>query len=602
MSKYLDKNIIPKTFASFFDDNISQKIAFLLSKKLEDGHICVDISQEESLSKNGIDIQDIKNCPTVSTGEKYLPFVLEENRLYLQKYFYYETLIIDKINALINSHKDSKKQRTEYLSSIKDYILNLFFNGENSIDNPWQLIAALRSVLHNFSIISGGPGTGKTTTVAKILLLHNHINPEIRIAIAAPTGKAASRLNESLTKTINSLENIPEDTKRKLLDIKATTIHRLLKVKAFEKGYFYNSDNQLKEDLIIIDESSMIDAAMMCDIMSAISPDSKLVLVGDKNQLNSIEAGSIFGDLSNITELSNNISEDDYSFFNSFFDEENSPISQEYISNNHLAIADNITELLVSYRFDKDSDIGKFSNLIINGVSDKSRLVEPFRICRTDDQCVKIIDSFNDNELKKYLGYYEDIVKEQDLPKAFDKLGKVMILCAVVEGKYGIKYFNNLVGNHLRNKKLINPQGRFYDGQNIMITSNDYSLNLFNGDIGIVRSKNKELLAFFKDENGEIREYPVSSISNFETVYAMTIHKSQGSEYENIIIILPEDKDHQLLSREIIYTAITRAKKNVVIIAKDDVITQSVKRKISRISGIKDRFKRTQRVKLIVNG
>ncbi len=578
---------IHEIFADYFDDSALKKAAYLVSKKLEEGHICLDIANLNDEEK--IDFEKLKNSHLVTSDPEnnIQPFVLFNNKFYLQRYFYYESKILEKIKKLSVDNK--KKEYQNKLLNIKDHVLNIFKDNIENQKIPWQLIASLGAIINNFMIITGGPGTGKTTTIAKFLAILYKLDPELTVAITAPTGKAAARMNESLLNAGEKDKNIPEEIKEKLNKISASTIHRLLGGNYQGTHFSYNENNKLKHDVIIVDESSMIDATMMAKLLGAVKDDAKLILLGDKNQLASVEAGSIFGDLCNTPEKTNLLSSSDIDFFDNFIN--NKKLNSEHIPAKDNILTGKIIELQHSYRFNENEDIGKFSSLVINGNTNTDLLIKPFKDCEGKTQCVKISGNYKDKEFYNLLKYYEEYAKEEDIEKAFEKLKKIMILCAVREGEYGFKAYNNIVEEYLKTKGLIFPGKSFYDKQPVMITSNDYSLGVFNGDNGIIRENKKtgQKRIYFQDEDG-IKDFPVVNINSFQTAYAMTIHKSQGSEYDNVLIIIPDDENHKILSRELLYTAVTRARKNVLILGNDNVIIESVKRKINRISGIRERI------------
>ena len=579
---------IHETFADYFDDPVVRKAAYLISKKLEEGHICLDL--EDLNEEEKINLEKLKNSPFVTTNpsQNIQPLVLLNNKLYLQRFFHYESQILKKIKILSNNNR--KEDRKNALTGIKDFVLRIFDNINHNEKIPWQMIGSLSAIINDFMIITGGPGTGKTTTIAKFLSILLKISPDISIAIAAPTGKAAARMNESLLNAGESDKNIPEKIKEKLKKLSASTIHRLLEGNYKGTHFKYNENNKLQYDVIIVDESSMIDVALMAKLFDAVKEDAKLILLGDKNQLASVEAGSIFGDLCNVPETPNLLNAVDVDFFNKFITGKR--IDVDFISSSENILSGKIIELQHSYRFDKNEDIGKFSSLVISGNTDKSLLIEPFKDNSNKAQFVKISDNYRDAQFNKLLKYYEQYAKEEDIEKAFEKLKKVMILCAVREGEYGFKAYNKIVEDYLKSKGLIFPERTFYDKQPVLITANDYTLNIFNGDIGIIRQDKKtgQKRIYFQEENGMIKDFPVVNINSFQTVYAMTIHKSQGSEYDNVVIVIPDDDNHKILSRELLYTAVTRARKNVLILGNDNSIIQSVKRKINRISGIRERM------------
>lgn len=592
------KITIHDIFAAYFDNPLIKRLAYTVSKKLEEGHICYELNQENDENGEVFDNNLLKESTFITDNptDNIQPFVILNNKIYLHRYYYYETNILDKVNSLIQTDQKDRENRIKDLLKTKEFISTIFKNDiDESLDIdlqiPWQMIAVFSSVLNDFSIITGGPGTGKTTTITKLLAILFFLNPDLNVALAAPTGKAAARLNDSIINGANSIQKIPLEIKSKFLELKAQTIHRLLGVKYNSPDFKHNKENPLKYDIIIIDESSMIDVTMMSKLLDSIDSNSKLVLLGDKEQLSSIEAGSIFGDLCKTQNPANNLDKADIDLYNSFIEEENLKIPQKFIAKNQNVLTGCIIELKRSFRFKNTEGIGKFSNLVINGISDKSQLIDSFQECNDIQQCVRITNNYNDSALNDILNKYEDYIVEPDIEKALKKLNLIKVLCAVKEGKYGVNNYNTIIETYLKSKGLLSPKNGFYHNQIIMITSNDYSLGLFNGDIGIVRKdpKTKQLRVYFHSEN-KIINFPTSNINSYNSVFAMTIHKSQGSEFENVVIILPKDDENKLLSRELIYTAVTRAKNNVLIITDNEVLTTSIQKKTQRVSGIIERI------------
>ncbi len=287
---------VHQQFAEYFPSEEVKPFFYLLSKKLEEGHICIDL---ENINKEDLDgLYKLPNSsfstnPLVSSGTKKKPLILHQNRLYFQRYFNYETIILNWINESIAREQQQFENNFEHLKKQIEFIQNLFPTNIQS-ETDWQLVAAISAVLNNFTIITGGPGTGKTTTVAKILSILYQINPDLKVALAAPTGKAAARMDESLKAAASKEDKIVQS---KFENIQPFTIHRLLGWKKNSIYFRQDANNPLNYDVVIVDESSMIDVALFAKLLDAIGPKTKLILLGDKNQLTSVEAGSLFGDL-----------------------------------------------------------------------------------------------------------------------------------------------------------------------------------------------------------------------------------------------------------------------------------------------------------------
>jgi exodeoxyribonuclease V alpha subunit len=584
-------NNIHHQFASFFNDITIWPFAFLISKKLADGHICIK-SEEiyefelETDAKNieikltSLEWEVIKNHPLVAYNVEDFtkPFHYCEGALYLTRYYKYETNVINKINALIQKGKNGYEDRIKKLKKIN---FNIEVN-ENLIN--YQSLAKAVAYLNNFTIITGGPGTGKTTTIANLIQILCNENGNLKFGFAAPTGKASQRMEESL---INN-EIISNNPKLRAIieKSKPITLHSLLGNIRNSPFFKYNSENKLPQDVLIIDEASMIDIAMFSKLLDAVKEDARIIFLGDKNQLSSVDAGSIFGDLCTSVNNTN-------AFSDKFCDllEKNFNVS---ISKNsqHESIADSIVELKHSYRFPIESQIGKLSKVIIDG--DKPGLQEIINTANENNGQIKFISDDYDLAIIEFKKHFESVIEKEELVDALNQLNNAKILCAVKEGKSGVYELNKKIEKSLS----IPTQKEFYKNRPILVTKNYKDLNLFNGDIGLIRDENK--VWFLRMENNKPKPigFEPALIAESETVYAMTIHKSQGSEYNNVMVVLPQKEDNKLLSQELLYTAITRTsiskeemeKKDqrtaLYVVANQKVLNACLDRKVERSSGL----------------
>ncbi|MDR3000253.1 MAG: AAA family ATPase [Fibromonadaceae bacterium] len=424
--------------------------------QLEKGSICLKIEDEA-------EIEELKKSPAVGQSE-IRPLVFDGEDLYIQKYFVYQTRILEKIKELLENGK-----------------------------------------IH---IITGGPGTGKTTSLATIL--KNEL--EKRILLAAPTGKAALRMQESLA--------------RQGIKLEAKTLHRLL-YKQFP----------LEADILAIDECSMVDLSMMSKLLDAVPGNCDLYLLGDKNQLASVEAGSVFADICRKFE-------------------------KEHKGNENI-----YKELRVNYRAKNAPGIAALSKQILE------EAVENF-----DNENVRYLEDKFESELS---GWYKNLFSAQTKEEALDFLKTFQILCATKVGKNGTKRINEKLCDVAKKEKA-----KFIP---VIITENNYQQGLFNGDVGV---KDNEQAYFYTGDN-EIKNFPALTLPTHDYAFAITIHKSQGSEYERVAVVYPsaekEDGDERgtILTKELLYTAITRAKKECFIYGAKEVLVNSCKRGISRASGIR---------------
>jgi len=530
---------IHKTFASYFPG--IEPWAYAVSEALEQGSICLDVKRykhflDMGLAKNlflespdELKPEDLAGSEHVSTdtGNIQRPFIFENDSLYLQRYFVYQTRIVEKIKLLVENEKVIYDARKLKLLNNAGFI-NRIFPGQDVArpGNPeevnWQKIAALNTCLNNFSIITGGPGTGKTTTVAKILAILFHKNPELKVALAAPTGKAAARMGESLNFAKESLAEIPVEIKKLYDNIVPRTIHRLLGPIHESTFFRHNAENPLPHDLIIIDEASMIDSALMYKLLEAAGPEKQIVLLGDKNQLASVEAGSIFGDLCRTQGSGiNNFSESRFKLLKNSF---NINLPDEIIldANSANILSDHVTQLIKNYR----SESPEINAICRQIIENKPREVLTVLNNRIPEREVILDKNYDDKTLEDWVTAYKEYILEKDVPKALQKLRSFRVLCAVREGKHGIYSINKRIEEILKvqidDPGLFMPSRGFYHNQLIMVTANNYDLGVFNGDTGLVRRKSENdntLMAYFESSDPEkpIAVQP-AYLNNYETV------------------------------------------------------------------------------------
>jgi exodeoxyribonuclease V alpha subunit len=580
-------------YANFFGSEKLKPFIYLLSKKLSEGHVCLDLENAveemkglQFVKNSAFEIPDLASEPLVGTNATEIkPFILDETKLYIHRYYHYELNVVNSVTNLINAEKSVHADRRDKLSAQQDLLKKLFFSEADSklsTDVNWQAISAILGCLNNFTVLTGGPGTGKTTTISKILAVLYSINPQLKVALAAPTGKAAARMAES----INNV-NLPvsDQIKELFKKIKPSTIHRLLKNKSNSAQFVHNEKNKLIYDVVIIDESSMIDVALFAKLLVAIGDNTRLFLLGDKDQLASVEAGSLFGDLCMSLENINTFSKGKLDFINSILPSEGCKLKEQYLSGGDHLLCDHIVELKYSHRFSSDKGIGKLSKAIINNEVDD---LSSFFINNNDEQIV-IDSTYSDELFNKFIEGYQEYVDEKDMLIALQKLTKIRVLCAVRDGNSGLFFLNKRIEDHLHKKKVIVKSGEFYENRPIIVTKNNYALGLYNGDVGIIRYENKTARAWFDDGQGGLKSVLPGYISHLDTVYAMTIHKSQGSEFNEVLVHLP--KDHSsLLTRELLYTGITRAKSRAIIQCGQDVFLETCAAKVQRGSGVASRI------------
>lgn len=573
--------------------------AALVSNVTGKGDVCLDLASfagKTLLEKD--DGMDAVICPELSvwkdnlmsTGivgrsEDFCPLILdEENRLYLYRYWEYEKKLSDSIKERVKEDIGGIN-----LSLIKDSIKRLFPERIDG-DINWQKVAAITSAFKKFCVISGGPGTGKTTTVAKILalLLEQKSKEEnLRIFLAAPTGKAAARLSESIgniKKKINCKDYI-----KAAIPTEAFTIHRLLKTIIRSPFFRHNSENPLSADVVVIDEASMVDLPLMSKLIQAIPVDARLILIGDSDQLASVDPGSVLGDICGNKSLRGFTT----NFVNKVEELTDEKITGSIKQHKDIkALHDCIVVLKKNYRFADSSGIGGLSKAVKLGDIDKTLdLLKNENDRSIIFEEILSADNFKRILTDKIIEFYSEYLKTDDPGIALELFNRFKILCAIKMGRFGVYAVNEIIEQILKRENLIQTENLWYRGRPVLITSNDYNLGLFNGDIGITMqipgSVSDDMHVFFRGISGELRRFLPYRLPRHETVYAMTVHKSQGSEFENVYLILP-DKDYPVLSRELIYTGITRAIRSVTILGKEEVLRTSISRVIKRKSGLCD--------------
>jgi len=418
------------------------------------------------------------------------------------------------------------------------------------------------------AVISGGPGTGKTTTVVKILALLQEqalarSREPLRIVLVAPTGKAAQRLGESIDGSLKALP-VSEAVKRSI-PTRASTIHRALGfMPATPTRFRHGVDRPLCADVVLADEASMIDLALMTKLVEAVAMDAHLIILGDKDQLSSIEAGAILGDIYDAQARSNSSAS---------------------------ALASCMVELTKSYRYDEHSGIGALAGAINRGDPDavmtilKGEGAMPY-----GEVAIASLDErypFAGHLGKAMVDGYRACLTASSVSERLQLMTRFRILCAHRRGPLGVDVLNGLAEQHLRRAGLLELNSSYYDGRPIMITRNDHQLGLFNGDVGVIHHGDTGVaLAWFAGDDGP-RALPPSRLPPHETVFAMTVHKSQGSEFDRVAVVLPS-RASPILTRELVYTGVSRARSRVDIHGAEHVLCHALGRRIERGSGLSD--------------
>ncbi|MBG5883385.1 exodeoxyribonuclease V subunit alpha [Providencia alcalifaciens] len=527
-------------------------------------------------------------------GESVGPLLLSGDFLYFQRMWQYEQCV---------AHFFSETELSDVDNTEIQLILTTLFPESTQID--WQKIAAAVALTSRVSVISGGPGTGKTTTVAKILAalikLGHQQQHRLRIELAAPTGKAAARLTESLGYAMKQLPL--NDDERELLPSQAKTLHRLLGAQPESQQFRYHRDNPLALDILIVDEASMVDLPMMGKLIEALPDSAKLIFLGDKDQLASVEAGAVLGDICR--------------FANKGYSPERAAQLErlagcslsEFTSNKGPAIRDSLCLLRHSYRFSADSGIGQLAfavntgnvkrvdDILAQNFTDIHNYIPSAMPDNESDAEAKMSESYA-NMLLDAVGFYQHYllaVKAKEKPAdVLHKFNQYRLLAALREGAYGVSGLNDKLEKLLHRQGLItkpyNLKHKHYVGRPIMISRNDSALGLFNGDIGIILlDEERQMRAYFQFPDGTIRGIQPNRLPAHETAYVMTVHKSQGSEFAHTALVLPYVYS-PVITRELVYTAMTRAKNELSLYGSKKVLRRAIETPTKRRSGLALQF------------
>lgn len=544
---------IDRHFAKFIgqfggDPNLVESAALLLSRSIGQGHICLDL--RDPLLGKANTLGDLAKLPaklkkSAAFGgpDESTPIVIDcSERLYLRRYW-------------------------DYQQKLADAILRKAAHNRAPRDESGTQEAAIQAALQNrFTIISGGPGTGKTTTVLQILerLLQEPGGERLRIALVAPTGKAAARLQELLRKARENPGLAPNLKERMPRD--ASTIQRLLGFKPDSVYFQHDARHPLALDVLVVDEASMVALPLMAKLFDALPENARIILLGDRDQLASVEPGAVLADMA------------------------------EAAAVNDGPLHGTLLVLSKNYRFGNENAIFKLSSAVRTGNSHEAvKILHGGRFQELGGAAVPKATALEMRLEETVVEQYNSYLAEKEPAKALAALQQFRVLSVLREGPFGVKQINRLIEAALHRRGLITDPSRLYAGQPILITRNDYQTRLFNGDVGILlpdqtdadSSEPDRLWAWFIGADSELRRLSPGRLPDHELAYAMTVHKAQGSEFDRVLLVLP-DRDSPVLTRELIYTGVTRAAKRVDVWFNEEVLSASVARQAIRRSGLRD--------------
>lgn len=472
----------------------------------------------------------------------FKPLVLEGDRLYLHRYWVYEKTLACQLISRAGVKPTAAPDEATIRSCTR---LNL---------DAGQIDAIRKAVANRLCIITGGPGTGKTTIVSVVLTALLKEKTDLKIRLCAPTGKAQARLKEALQAEINGNLNLDKDGSLQniLTALETSTIHRLLKANPSTGHFTFNADNRLTADVLIVDEVSMVDLPLMVKLLTAMPDDCKLILLGDRDQLAAVEIGAALSEMCDAWE--------------------NKPP---------------VARLTHSHRFERAPGIKQLKDAI-NTASPEAWNI----LCAGDDSLALAASpaTFDACELalrKQLEGHpFRDYLKAEDAQSALSRFDSFRILCATRDGSCGVNHVNQCM------QKLLGVK-TYGHGYPVMVTVNDATHRLFNGDIGMcLRGKEDTVRVYFPDfeKPGELRDFSIAELPEHTPVFAMTVHKAQGSGFDEVLMILPP-YESPLLTRELVYTALTRAKKRCVVWADQKIFAAAVSHPTVRMSGLAERLR-----------
>ncbi len=608
------------------DDSLPALSAALVSARNLEGDVCVglrdlagrvlfaDDDATEGPIAPALDhwLAALRACPWVGEAGDTAPLILDDERLYLGRYWRFETEVAAALHGRMAPAEGLDCER------LADGLERLFpVAPASSAGTPrpdWQRIAAAIAVSRRFAVISGGPGTGKTTTVVKVLALLLEQAPALRIALAAPTGKAAARLSESIGAgkqriaaaggAADLLARIPEQ---------AQTIHRLLGYGAGGgDGLFrHGAENPLPADCLVVDEASMIDLPLMGRLLAALPAAARLVLLGDRDQLASVEAGNVLGDITGRGQSIRYGAEQlgllvrlgampaDTPIdppIDPPTDPPKGPTSGTATDPASPPVAAAVALLRHSWRFGADSGIGALARAINdgNGASALHLLDDAAHADIT--RLAPAANALNPACIDWAVERFAAVLQAATPEAALARLEQARVLAALHRGPFGVETLNALITQRLHVGGALGGDG-LHHGMPIMVTANDYEVGLYNGDVGLLWSDAEHgagggagrLRAHFRTGDGGLRILSVRQLPPHVCAYALTVHKSQGSEFDQVLLVLPPEPI-PLASRELLYTAVTRARRQVTVHAGAAVLRAACATRVHRTSALAERL------------
>jgi exodeoxyribonuclease V alpha subunit len=551
----------------------------------------------EQSSKPGLALPPQVNLARIvsqwlASFEEQPPYTLHDGRLFIQRYFEYENEIFERVLAL-------NKPIAINISETAKELFKRLFTSSQTLD--WQAVAVANALQRQFMVLNGGPGTGKTHTVARFLIMMQSIAPNAKVSLVAPTGKAAQRLSESLIAAVAKLTNDPSIAQyAKHIETQAGTIHKTLGTRIGSTQARHNAQRFLPCDILVIDEFSMVDTAMFAKVLRACKPNTRILLVGDSAQLPSVEAGNLLGDLSNAA------SDGKSALSQAFI----ASLTTSPLESRPANVSDHLVTLVSNYRSNDvvtalATAIQQQQNDVVRSTLGHTQIVDN---TISESDYIAIQKEKLRPLLDAYLGVLESATSPTELINA---LKTFKILSPIRKGPNGVEQLNAYICEYvLAMTKRESKQGIFH-GQAIIITENDASTGLSNGDVGVLWDHSRggqqigelqganqqnntqtKLVAFIERDNTAPLELSTNRLPHYETAFALTIHKTQGSEYNRVFIVLPFQST-QTCSRELLYTGVTRAKEDVQILARESMLQECLHRSNRRDTYLGELLRKT---------
>lgn len=530
------------------------------------------------------------DADTGQPGLSVTPLVLHGSRLYLRRYFAAERRVAATIVArLSHPQRDS-------LEASAPLFRRLFPHAAEGVD--WQAVAAVAALRSPLVFVTGGPGTGKTTVAARLLALLLDRDPALDIAVAAPTGRAAARLTEAIGAAVQR-EQLDALVGAQLPSV-GNTLHRLLGYTPWNEQFRFHAGNRLPHDVVIVDEASMVDILMMDALFAALRPSARLIVLGDPDQLASVDTGFVLGDVARAARAAGG----------TFADRHSAALADDYalLSGGRAdwldpqpaagALRDALVRLRVSYRFGARPAIGALAAATQDGDGEAALAVlrdasmaevslDPWPVVPPGGHAAATAVETAVETAVALLGplrsYVDAYLAQRDPAVALAALSRFRVLCALRDGEAGVSGLNAVIEQWLTTRGL-RVEG-WYDHRPVLITANDAGMRLFNGDIGLALAVEGVPMVHFPLPGGGVRSLPPSRLPAHDTAWAMTVHKAQGSEFDHVRFVLPT-ADNRILTRELLYTGITRARESVSIVGNPAFVRLAAQRSVARASGL----------------